>query len=203
MQEGFLSLTVFIAAVGALILVVIPNDEKMLIRRFAFFWSFIPLGMVLTMWFQFDRLNPGLQFIDQAEWFPSIGASYFMAADGISLSLMLLATILTPLSILASFGIEDEVKNYMVLMLLMETAMLGLFTAQDLLIFFIFWEIGLVPIYLLIRIWGGKDRVYASFKFFIYTMAGSLGMLLSIQIIGISSGTFNIPELLDVWVNLR
>lgn len=202
MQEGLLSLAVFVPAVGAIILSLIPEDEKWLLRRFAFFWSFISLGIVLSMWFTFDRVNPGMQFVDQAEWFPAIGASYHLAVDGISLPLMMLATILTPLSILASFGIEENVKPYMVLMLLMETAMLGLFAAQDLLIFFIFWEIGLVPIYLLIRIWGGADRVYASFKFFIYTMAGSLGLLLSIQIIGISAGTFDIPELLQIWVNM-
>lgn len=202
MQEGLLSLAVFAPAVGALILAIIPEDEKWLLRRFTFFWSFISLGLVLTMWFTFDRVNPGLQFVDQAAWFPSIGASYHLAVDGISLPLMMLAAILTPISVLASFVIEENVKPYMVLMLLMETAMLGLFAAQDLLIFFIFWEIGLVPIYLLVRIWGGADRVYASFKFFIYTMAGSLGLLLSIQIIGISAGTFDIPELMTIWVNM-
>lgn len=198
----FVTLAIFTPAIGAIILAFIPADEKWLLRRFAFFWSFVPFSIVLSMWFMFDRVNPGLQFVDQADWFPAIGSSYHVGVDGISLPLMLLAVILTPLAILASFGIAERVKIYMVLMLLMETAMLGLFGAVDLIIFFIFWEIGLVPIYLLVRIWGGKDRVYASFKFFIYTMAGSLGLLLSIQIIGLSSGTFDIPQLMDIWVNM-
>ncbi|MCP4421248.1 MAG: NADH-quinone oxidoreductase subunit M, partial [Chloroflexi bacterium] len=120
---------------------------------------------------------------------------------GISLPLFFLTVILTPLAILASFSIEEKVRMYMVLFLIMETAMLGLFASLDLMIFFIFWEIGLVPMYFLIKLWGGKDRDYASFKFFIFTMAGSLGLLLSIQVIGLSMGTFDIPTLMDIWVN--
>ncbi|MFN2134451.1 MAG: NuoM family protein, partial [Candidatus Promineifilaceae bacterium] len=96
----------------------------------------------------------------------------------------------------------ERVKVYMALFLLMEAAMLGLFASLDLMIFFVFWEFGLVPMYFLIKIWGGADREYASFKFFIYTMAGSLGLLLAIQIIGVSTGSFDIPHLYDVWVNL-
>ncbi len=135
-------------------------------------------------------------------WFPELGSSFHMGIDGISLTMFLLTTILTPLAILASFSIEERVKTYMALFLIMETAMLGLFASLDLMIFFIFWEFGLVPMYFLIKIWGGADREYASFKFIIYTMAGSLGLLLSIQIIGVSTGTFDILELYDVWVNL-
>ena len=116
--------------------------------------------------------------------------------------MLLLTGILTPLAILASFNIEDKTKVYMILFLLLEAAMLGLFMSLDLVIFFIFWEFGLVPMYFLIRYWGGKDRKYASFKFMIYTMAGSLGLLLAIQVIGLSMGTFDIPALYDQWVNL-
>ena len=101
--------------------------------------------------------------------------------------MVLLTTILTPLAILASWDIKDRLKWFMMLFLGLEAAMLGLFLSLDLIIFFIFWEIGLVPMYFLIRIWGGADRVYASFKFMIYTMAGSLGLLLSIQIMGLAT----------------
>jgi NADH-quinone oxidoreductase subunit M len=114
--------------------------------------------------------------------------------------MLLLTGILTPAAILASFKIEDKTKQYMILFLLLETAMLGLFVSLDLMIFFIFWEFGLVPMYFLIRYWGGKDRRYASFKFMIYTMAGSLALLLAIQVMGLAMHTFDIPELYGKWV---
>jgi NADH-quinone oxidoreductase subunit M len=182
-------------------MLMLPPDEKNLIRRLAFALSLVPLALTLIMWFNFDRTASGFQFDVMAEWFPAIGSSYHIGIDGISLPMFLLTTILTPLAILASFSIEDKVRMYMVLFLLMETAMLGLFAALDLIIFFIFWEFGLVPMYFLIKLWGGKDRDYASFKFFVYTMAGSLGLLLSIQVMGIAAQTFDIPTLYNVWVN--
>lgn len=203
-QDNLLNLIVFFPLLAALVVFVLPEDEKNLIRRLAFVLSLVPLVLVLIMWFTYDaqyRYAGGFAFEVQAEWFPAIGASYHMGIDGISLTMFLLTTILTPIAILASFDIEEKVRMYMTLFLLMETAMLGLFAALDLMIFFIFWEFGLVPMYFLIKIWGGKDRDYASFKFFIYTMAGSLGLLLSIQVMGISMGTFDLLELMDVWVN--
>ena len=112
--------------------------------------------------------------------------------DGISLPMVLLTTILTPLAILFSFSITEKVKAYMVLFLLLETGMLGVFMSLDLILFFLFWEVGLIPMYFLINIWGSANRQYASFKFFIYTMAGSVGLLLAIQIIGITLGTFDL-----------
>lgn len=200
-QDNLLNLTIFFPALAALIILVLPNDEKTLIRRLTFVLSLVPIVFVLLMWFNYDRVSANIQFEVLTEWFPTIGASYHIGIDGISLPLFLLTVVLTPLAILASFGIEDKVRMYMVLFLVMETAMLGLFAAMDLMIFFVFWEIGLVPMYFLIKLWGGKDRDYASFKFFIYTMAGSLGLLLSIQVIGLSMGTFDIPTLMDIWVN--
>lgn len=200
--DHILSIIIFFPAVAALVLFLLPDDEENLIRRLAFIFSLAPLALTLYLWFQFDRSYPTFQFQEVVEWFPSIGASYHVGLDGISLALVLLTTILTPLAVLASFEIEERVRMYMVLFLALETGMLGLFASLDLMIFFIFWEIGLVPMYFLIRLWGGADRNYASFKFFIYTMAGSLGLLLSIQIIGLATGTFDIIQLMDVWVNM-
>ncbi len=200
-DNNLLSLIVFFPALAALIILLMPEDEKTLIRRLAFALSLIPLALTLIAWFNFEG-GAGFQFEVQKEWFPAIGASYHLGLDGISLSMFLLTTLLTPLSILASFRIEERVRWYMVLFLVMETAMLGLFSSLDLIIFFIFWEFGLVPMYFLIKLWGGKDRDYASFKFIIYTMAGSLGLLLSIQVMGLAAGTFDIVELMDKWVNL-
>ncbi len=202
LNENILTITIFFPAIAALVLALMPGDAKNTVRRLALILSLVPLFLVLYMWFNYDRTTADLQFVNVAEWFPLIGSSYVVGIDGITLPLFLLTAILTPLAILASFKIEEKVKLYMALFLIMETAMFGLFASMDLLVFFVFWEFGLVPMYFIIKIWGGADRNYASFKFFIYTMAGSLGLLLAIQVIGVSMGTFNIPELMDVWVNM-
>lgn len=204
-QDNLLSLIVFSPLIAAFIVFLLPDDEETLIKRLSLAFSLVPLALTIYMWFLWlgdYRALPGFHFEQVIEWFPAIGASYHVGVDGISLSLILLTVILTPLSILASFNIGERVKMYMVLFLALETGMLGLFAALDLMIFFLFWEVGLVPMYFLIRLWGGKDRQYASFKFFIYTMAGSLGLLLSIQVMGLSMGTFDIPQLLESWVVL-
>ncbi|MDX1615157.1 MAG: NADH-quinone oxidoreductase subunit M [Candidatus Promineifilaceae bacterium] len=203
LADNLLTLIVFSPLVAAFIVFLLPDDDKRTIRWLSFVFSLVTLGLILYAWFNYDRVDAGLQYVVQAEWLPQIGASYHLALDGISLPMVLLTGILTPLAILASFNIEERVKMYMVLFLGLEAGMLGLFASMDLIIFFIFWEIGLVPMYFLIRIWGGKDRRYASFKFMIYTMAGSLGLLLSIQVIGLATGTFDIPTLMDTWVNLE
>ncbi|MCZ2115566.1 MAG: NADH-quinone oxidoreductase subunit M [Anaerolineae bacterium] len=197
-----LLLTILFPVVASLILFVMPDDAKQTIRRLALVFSLVPLALVLVMWFNYDRVDAGIQFETIFTWFPSIGSSFHIGVDGISLSMLLLTVILTPAAILVSFEIEDNVRTLMFLFLLMEAAMLGLFVSLDLIIFFIFWEFGLVPMYFLIKLWGGKDREYASFKFIIYTMAGSLGLLLGIQVMGISMGTFDIPELMKTWVSL-
>ncbi len=200
-QDHLLSIIIFSPLLAASLLLLMPGDSKNLIRRLALVFSLITLGLILVAWFEYDRNDSGLQFEEFALWFPIIGSNYHIAVDGISLPMMLLTGILTPIAILASFGIKERVKMYMVLFLILQTAMLGVFASMDLIIFFIFWEIGLVPMYFLIRMWGGKDRRYASFKFIVYTMAGSLGLLLSIQIMGLSMGTFDLMELMDKWVN--
>ncbi len=201
-QDNLLNLVIFFPLLASFLIFLLPGDAKRTIRWLALILSLVPLALVLVMWFNYDRVDAGIQFETVAQWFPTIGAGYHVGIDGISLAMFLLTTILTPLSILASFQIDENPRMFMFLFLLMETAMLGLFSALDLLLFFVFWEFGLVPMYFLIKIWGGKDREYASFKFFVYTMAGSLGLLLSIQVIGLSMGTFDIPMLMDKWVNL-
>jgi NADH-quinone oxidoreductase subunit M len=201
-QDNILNLVIFFPALAAFLIFLLPEDAKDTIRRLAFIFSLVPLLLVVYMWFTYDRFDAGIQFEYIHEWFPALGSSYHVGIDGISLTMLLLTAILTPLAILASFGINDRVRIYMALFLIMETASLGLFSALDLMIFFIFWEFGLVPMYFLIRIWGGADRNYASFKFILYTMGGSLGLLLAIQLIGLSTGTFDILELMTVWVNI-
>ena len=118
--------------------------------------SLIPLGLAIALWFQFDKAQAGFQFQVQAAWYEAINSTFHLGVDGLSLTMVLLTTLLTPIAILASFSIDDRVKPYMILFLLLETGMLGVFLALDLLLFFVFWEIGLVPMYFLINQWGSE-----------------------------------------------
>jgi len=126
-----------------------------------------------------------------------------LGIDGVSLAMLLLTTLLTPLAILTSFSIKERVKAFMILFLILETGMLGVFMALDLILFFLFWEIGLVPMYFLINQWGGEKRNYASLKFILFTMGGSLGLLLAIQMIGVVSGTFDLVTIMQTWPALN
>lgn len=199
--DNLLTLVLFSPLVGMALVMLVPSDEKKLIRWTALLFSLVPLALALVLWFEYDISVPGYQFEHEAVWYAPINASFHLGVDGISVSMVLLTTILSPLAILASFGIKERVQMYMALFLMLEVGMLGVFMALDLVIFFLFWEVGLVPMYFLINQWGSANRRYASLKFILYTMAGSLGLLLSIQVIGLSTGTFSIPELTAVWPN--
>lgn len=165
---------------GALWILGIPRDRVGLIRWTALAASVGVLGLALGLLAGFDPAQPGPQFVQRWVWAPSIGAAYAVGVDGISLWLVLLTALIFPLALAASWTVEERVKEYMALMLLLETGVLGVFTALDLLLFYIFWEFTLVPMTLLIGIWGGPRRVYAAVKFFLYTMAGSVFMLVAI-----------------------
>jgi NADH-quinone oxidoreductase subunit M len=184
---------------GAAIILFLPKDETKVIRWAALITSLIPFALSVWLWIRFDSNAAGFQFTEQYPWYEAIHSSFFIGVDGLSLTMVLLTTLLTPLAILASFNITDRVKAFMMLFLMLETGMLGVFLSLDLLIFFVFWEIGLVPMYFLINQWGSANRNYASLKFMIYTMAGSLGLLLAIQMLGVSFGTYNLPELFKLW----
>jgi NADH-quinone oxidoreductase subunit M len=197
-----LSLILFIPTIAAIILLFLPSDEKKLIRWFALGASLIPFVLSLVVWFRFDPNQSGFQFEEFYVWYEAIGSSFHLGVDGLSLTMVLLTTLLTPLAILASFSIDDRVKPYMMLFLFLETGMLGVFLALDLLIFFVFWEVGLVPMYFLINQWGSANRNYASLKFLIYTMGGSLGLLLAIQMLGVLFGTYDFLTLYELWNSL-
>jgi NADH-quinone oxidoreductase subunit M len=211
-----LTLILFTPVLAAIVLSILPDEQETLIRWSAFILSFIPLAFSLVLWFGFNPSTPGFQFQEQYTWYAAINSSYHVGVDGISLTMVLLTTILTPLAILASFSIKERIKSYMFLFFLLEMGMLGVFLSLDLLLFFVFWEFGLVPMYFLINqwgsekgereIWGGRKipaRTYASFKFMIYTMAGSLGLLLAIQMIGVVAGTFDLTQLFQLWPTLN
>jgi NADH-quinone oxidoreductase subunit M len=197
--EHLVSLTLFTPLIGVAAVGLIPGDQKRVIKWVAFLASLIPLGFTIALWLSYANTGGGFQFQEQTVWYQPLNATFHIGVDGLSVPMVLLTGILTPLALLASFSVQERIKPYMMLFLLLETGMLGVFVSLDLLLFFLFWEIGLVPMYFLINQWGGKERRYASFKFFVYTMGGSLGLLLSIQLIGLSTGTFDILELLKIW----
>ncbi|MGB1027438.1 MAG: NADH-quinone oxidoreductase subunit M [Rhodospirillaceae bacterium] len=153
--------------------------------------------MSLTLWIWFDPNEAGFQFVDKADWMPAFGINYHMGVDGISVLFVLLATFLTPLCILASWdSIKTRVREYMVAFLVLETMMIGMFCALDFVLFYIFFEAVLIPMFLIIGVWGGARRVYAAFKFFLYTLAGSVLMLIAILAMYLAAGTTDIPSLM-------
>lgn len=201
-ENHLLSLILFTPTFAAAALLFLPRDQLKVIRWFAFVLSLIPLGLSLWLWFAYDPTLQGYQFVESAIWYEAIDSRYHLGVDGISVPMVLLTTLLTPLAVLISWNIKENVRAYMALFLFLETGMLGVFMALDLLLFFVFWEIGLVPMYFLINQWGSGNREYASLKFLIYTMAGSLGLLLAIQLIGVASGTFDLIQITETWVSL-
>lgn len=181
MSFPLISLILFSPMVGAVMLMLMPREQVQGLRRSAFFYSLIPFGLSLVLLAEFDPTEGGFQFVERTSWVRSFHIEYYVGVDGISLFLVLLTTFLTPLVILAGWGdIERRVKEYMIFMLLLETGMLGAFVALDLFLFYVFWEVMLIPMYFIIGVWGGPRRVYAAIKFVLFTMAGSLPMLVAI-----------------------
>ncbi|MBT3188244.1 MAG: NADH-quinone oxidoreductase subunit M [Anaerolineae bacterium] len=203
LSNHLLSVILFFPVFVALVIWFLPKEEETLIRWTAFIGSLVPFALTLVVWFSFDQsMSSVFQFEENYIWYETINSNFHIGVDGISLSMVLLTTLLTPLAILASFSVKDKIKPYMMLFLFLEMGMLGVFLAMDLLIFFVFWEIGLVPMYFLINQWGSKNRNYASLKFMIYTVGGSLGLLLAIQLLGVLFGTYDIAAVTEGWTAL-
>jgi NADH-quinone oxidoreductase subunit M len=183
-REHLLSFVTYTPLVGALLLLLPPFRGKG--RENAVRWVANGFGLLgflvsLPLWFWFDRGASGFQFVEKAPWIPSIGVQYFMGVDGISALLILLTTLLGQVAILSSWtAVTERVRAYYVFLLLLQAGMIGVFCALDMFLFYVFWEVMLVPMYFLIGIWGGPRRLYAAIKFFLYTLAGSVVMLLGI-----------------------
>jgi NADH-quinone oxidoreductase subunit M len=176
-----LSLILFSPLLGALFLLFIPNEQETSLKRSAFVFSLVPFLLSLLLLAAFNPADAGFQFVEQMSWIPTFRIFYRVGVDGISLFLVLLTTFLTPLVILFAWGdVAKRVKEFFVFMLLLETGMLGAFLALDLFLFYVFWEVMLVPMYFIIGVWGGPRRIYAAVKFVLFTMAGSLLMLVAI-----------------------
>ena len=193
-----LSLTIFLPLLGALVIFLIKEDENSVsnIRKVAFWTSIGVFLLSLLIWLQFDNTNAGYQFEEKFRWFNDFNFYYHIGIDGVSLFMVILSTFLTPLCILASWeNIQKRVKEYMLAFLFLETVMIGMFASVDILLFYIFFEAVLIPMYLIIGIWGGERRIYASFKFFLYTLLGSVLMLIAIVVIYKLTNSMSISDL--------
>ena len=177
---GPISLLLAIPVLGALLLVVVPRRQIPLLFTVALLASALDFLWSIKIFGLFDPTQGEMQLVERVPWMPDFGIQYIVGIDGISLFLVLLTTLLMPIAILASWSVKNRVKEYLIFMLLLETGMLGAFVALDLFLFYVFWEVMLVPMYFLIGVWGGTRRIYAALKFVIYTMTGSLLMLVAI-----------------------
>ncbi|WP_425046174.1 NADH-quinone oxidoreductase subunit M [Primorskyibacter sp. S87] len=198
-MDNILSIVTFIPALAALVLAVFLRGDDEAAQRNAK-WVALTATTVtflvsIGIYTGFDPSNTGFQFVEESEWL--LGLKYKMGVDGISVLFVLLTTFIMPLTILASWEVTDRVKEYMIAFLLLETLMLGVFMALDLVLFYLFFEAGLIPMFLIIGIWGGKDRIYASFKFFLYTFFGSVLMLVAMVAMYADAGTTDIEALLS------
>ncbi len=193
-----LSLTIFLPLLGVIVILLIKDDENSInnIKKVALLTSVGVFLLSLFIWLQFDNSNPGYQFQEKFRWFNDFNFYYHIGIDGISLFMVILSTFLTPLCILASWeSIKKRVKEYMIAFLTLETVMIGMFSSVDILLFYIFFEVVLIPMYLIIGIWGGDRRIYASFKFFLYTLLGSVLMLIAIIAIYRLTSSMSIEDL--------
>ena len=181
MNNYILSFITWLPAVGAILILALMNkDQSRLIKRFATAW--FALDFVFSLWLlTYDRATGGMQFLEDHQWIPVIGARYQMGVDGVSVLLIVLTTLLGAIAALSSWEyIQKREKEYYVLLLLLQTAVIGVFASMDLFLFYLFFEVSLVPMYFLIGIWGGENRLYAAIKFFLYTLVGSVVMLLGV-----------------------
>jgi len=198
-MDNLLSIVTFLPLVAAIIMAVFlrGDDEaaQLNAKRLAFAATLATFVISLFILVQFDPANTDFQLVEETEWL--FGLTYKVGVDGISVLFVLLTTFLMPITIAACWGVTHRVKEYMIAMLVLETLMIGVFVALDLVLFYLFFEAGLIPMFLIIGIWGGKDRIYASFKFFLYTFLGSVLMLVAMVAMYVDAGTADIPTLLN------
>lgn len=200
MDLPLLSMLVFAPLVGAVVLLFLPKAQEQLLKIVAALFAFIPIILVIAVWAGFEPGQAGMQFVEQANWVPGLGITYSLGTDGVSLSLLALTALVCFLSLIASWNIPTRIKDYLVLFLFLETGIMGVFVALDFILFFVFWELMLVPMYFLIGIWGGPRREYAAIKFFIYTLVGSVILLIGILALYFKTGatTFSILKLTEM-----
>lgn len=195
MSFPILTVITFVPLLGAVLILFVPKERESLITRLAIAISFVPLILALVLWFSYDKAAGGMQFVEEYSWISTLDVYYRMGVDGLSVPMIFLTTLLATLCLFySSYTIKERVREYFMLFLMLEMGMLGVFVSLDFILFYVFWEVGLVPMFLLIALWGGKRREYAAIKFFLYTLAGSVAMLLAILGVYLNTGTFNIIE---------
>ena len=196
-----LSLLTFLPLVGVLFILLIRGQEERVsqnARRVALYTTVFNFILSLYMLFNFQGDTADFQFVEKAEWLPALGIQYHLGVDGISLFFVILATFLTPICILSSWNsIKSRVKEYMIAFLVLETFMIGTFASLDAVLFYVFFEGVLIPMFIIIGVWGGARRVYSAFKFFLYTLFGSVLMLIALLALYLQAGTSDIPTLMD------
>ena len=199
-MKNLLSLVTFLPLVGAAFILVIRGDEQTVARnaRHTALWtSLFTFALSILLWTGFDTSLAGFQFVEKKEWIAGLGIDYHMGVDGISVFFVLLSTFLTPLCVLASWeSIRVRVKEYMIAFLVLETLMVGMFCALDFVLFYVFFEGVLLPMFLIIGIWGGERRVYSAFKFFLFTLTGSVLLLIALLTVYLEADTTDIPTLM-------
>ena len=197
-MDNILSIVTFIPALAAAVMALFLRGEDAAAQQnakwIALLATTITFLVSLVIYFEFDPANTGFQFVEERDWI--FGLKYKLGVDGISVLFVMLTTFVMPLTILASWGVNTRVKEYMISFLLLETLMLGVFMALDLVLFYVFFEAGLIPMFLIIGIWGGANRIYASFKFFLYTFLGSVLMLVAMVAMFLDAQTTDIPTLM-------
>ena len=192
-----LSLLIVVPLFGAFLIFLIGSEERNA-RAVALWTSLITFALSLLLWSSFDGGSADFQFVERVDWMPSLGLSYYLGVDGISILFVVLSSFLIPVCVLASWiAIKERVKEYMIAFLVMGAMMNGVFMALDIVLFYVFFEGILIPMFLIIGVWGGSRRVYAAFKFFLYTLAGSVLLLVAFLTMVISAGTADIPLLMD------
>jgi NADH-quinone oxidoreductase subunit M len=183
-HSHLLSILIFTPLVGAIALFLVPRERVGLIRYFTMTLTALIFVLSLPLFINFNNESGAFQFIEKRDWISAIGSSFHIGVDGISLLMVMLTTLLTPLVILSSWtAVSNRVKEYMIMFLLLETGMIGVFTSLDMLLFYVFWEGMLIPMYFIIGVWGGSRRIYAAVKFFLFTMFGGVLMLVAILVL--------------------
>ena len=195
MTIGILTIVTFLPAAGALLLLLVPRGRELMLRGVALAVTIVTFVASVPLYLRFNAASADYQFVEFASWIPGLGVGYHVGIDGISLLLVLLTTLITPVALASAWhAIDDRVKEFVVTLLLLETGMVGVFVSLDLFLFYVFWEAMLIPMYFMIGVWGGGRRVYAAVKFVLYTLVGSLLMLVAILVLyyqhGDATGTF-------------
>ena len=200
-----LSLITFLPVVGVILLLLVGRERVRVIRNLTFLFSLGSFAASLLLPLYYDRSTAAVQFVERLHWIPTIGVTYFFGLDGISLWLVMLTTFLSPIAVLCSYeSIKHRTKEFYIFLLILETGMLGVFVALDFFLFYVFWEVMLVPMYFLIGVWGSDRRLYSAIKFFLYTLFGSVIMLLGILAVYFYAGgqtgryTFDVLQLMRV-----